>query len=81
MELEDDGLAERLGAHPHALRLTRGGGPPLGPVRVPEDRYLVLGDNRGESADGREFGLVERGAVLGRAVAVYYRSGWAWEPL
>jgi signal peptidase I len=29
------------------------------------DEYLVVGDNRGESTDGLDFGPVSRGAVLG----------------
>jgi len=39
---------------------------------VPADAYFVLGDNRGESDDSREFGAVSRGAVIGRAVLVVW---------
>lgn len=70
----DGGVVERLGA-PHAISLDDGGGPDFGPVTLPRDRYLVLGDNRGNSKDGRFFGLVERDAIKGRAVAVIARSG------
>jgi signal peptidase I len=66
---------ERLGAAVHPVRLTRGGGEDFGPTRVGPDRYLVLGDNRGESHDGRAFGLVERGAIMGRALSVWMRDG------
>ncbi len=52
-----------------------GEGPPFGPARVPDDMLLVLGDNRGNSHDGRSFGFVSRRDVLGRAVAVYLRDG------
>ena len=73
---------EELGAALHPLRLTRGGGADYGPVKVPPDRYLVLGDNRGESHDGRSFGLVERAAIMGRAVGVYMRDGgFSWHGL
>jgi len=34
-----------------------------------------LGDNRGRSYDGRSFGFVESSAILGRARAIYWRSG------
>jgi signal peptidase I len=35
---------------------------------VPADSYLVLGDNRTQSVDGRFFGTVGRDEVIGRAV-------------
>ncbi len=39
-----------------------------GTVTIPEDQYLVLGDNRHNSYDGRCWGLVSRDKVVGRAV-------------
>lgn len=73
---------EELGQRTHPIRLTRGGGPDYGPITVPADRYLVLGDNRGDSRDGRVFGLVEGSAILGRAVACYWgRGGVQWRRL
>ena len=74
-------LYEQLGAADHALRLTRGGGPDWGPVTIPDGRYLVMGDNRGDSRDGRTFGLVTREAILGRALGVIWRGGPTWDPL
>jgi signal peptidase I len=35
---------------------------------VPPDSYLVMGDNRGNSADGREFGPVPQSTIVGRAL-------------
>src|SRR5215467_11929646 len=49
LEHRGDGLHEQLGRADHALRLTHGGGPDWGPVAIPEGRYLVVGDNRGDS--------------------------------
>ena len=68
-------LAELLGDEPHPLRLDRGGGPDLRPTILGPERYLVVGDNRGNSRDGRMFGAVERSAIRGRAFAIYLRGG------
>jgi signal peptidase I len=66
---------EELGAIDHAISLAAGGGPDFGPMRIPAGRYLVLGDNRGNSRDGRYFGLVARDAILGRVEGVVLRHG------
>jgi signal peptidase I len=81
VEQRGNELYEQLGHADHALRLTRGGGPDWGPITIPADRYLVMGDNRGDSHDGRAFGLVSREAILGRALGVFWRSGLTWDGL
>jgi len=43
------------------------------------DEYLVLGDNTGNSLDGRYFGPVKRKDILGRVAWIYSppdRKGW-----
>lgn len=62
--------------------VAEGTGPDFGPVRVPEGTILVLGDNRGNSRDGRSFGWIRVDTVLGRAIAVVARDGRpVYEPL
>lgn len=70
-----DAEVERFGARAVPLDLSDGGGPDIAEGVVPEGHVLVLGDHRGDSRDGRYFGLVRADAVYGRAVAVYWRSG------
>jgi signal peptidase I len=78
----DRGFVEELGGHPHLVTLVADGGPDLPSIRVPEGRYLVLGDNRGNSLDGRFFGWVNRDAILGRATAICVHDGaLVWTPL
>ena len=54
----------------HRIELARTGGSRLstfGPVKVPKDRYLVLGDNRDNSADSRVYGFIPRDEIVGNA--------------
>lgn len=66
---------EHFGAHEVHLNLRDGGGPDVATSTIPAGMGLVLGDHRGNSADGRYFGLVPMKSLYGKASAVYYRSG------
>ena len=44
----------------------------FGPTSVPEGFYLMLGDNRDNSADYRDIGLVSRDRITGRAHTVAF---------
>lgn len=61
--------------HRATLNLRHGGGPDIHGLVIPQGQLLMLGDARGNSVDGRFFGLVRAGDLYGRAVAVYYRRG------
>lgn len=74
---------EVFGERRSALNLARGGGPDIPATVVPAGQVLVLGDYRGNSADGRFFGWVSADRIYGKAVAVYYRrnQGFVWKKL
>jgi len=39
---------------------------------IPPDRYFVMGDNRDPSSDSRYWGFVDRGAIIGRPMVIYW---------
>ena len=77
-----DRKVERFGDRDALLNLTHGGGPDF-EIDVPPGMVLAMGDHRGNSNDGRKFGLIDEKELFGRAVAIYYRrgDGFTWRPL
>ncbi len=45
------------------------------PVKIPAGSYFVLGDNREDSRDSREWGLVPEDYIRGKALLVYWSLG------
>jgi signal peptidase I len=46
-----------------------------GPEVVPPGKLFVMGDNRDNSADGRDWGFLDSSQVKGRAFIIY----WSWD--
>ena len=72
-ENQTNQLIEQLPQRPHNIQLMRAQGSTFdsfSEVRVPPDQYLVLGDNRQNSADSRVHGFIPRAEIIGRAKRV-----------
>lgn len=65
-------IRETVGARTHFIELAPdpSSASTFGPVTVPADRYLMMGDNRDNSFDSRFFGLVPRSEILGQVTRV-----------
>jgi signal peptidase I len=47
----------------------------MSPVKVPENKLFVMGDNRDNSHDSRFWGFVDLSSVKGKAFMIY----WSWD--
>jgi signal peptidase I len=65
-------LNETVGAQQHRIQMLpdRVARRDFAPITIPPEQYLMLGDNRDNSADSRYIGLVPRHLLIGRAVRV-----------
>ena len=51
---------------------TRRSAEEFGPVKVPAESYFMMGDNRSQSCDSREWGSVTRNRLIGKVFATYW---------
>jgi signal peptidase I len=68
-------FAESFDGVKHTVRLSPDAPSPrssFGPVVVPQGEYLMLGDNRDDSADSRYFGYFPRNEIMGRTRRVAF---------
>lgn len=79
-------LTETMGSERHRIQVMPkvDAARSFGPVTIPKDRFLMLGDNRDNSADSRYIGLVPRKLLIGRAervlVSADYQGNWMPRP-
>lgn len=66
-------LGETIDRRTHRIQWLDGvrNAPDFGPIVIPPDQFLMLGDNRDNSADSRYIGLVPRERLIGRAERIF----------
>jgi len=65
-------LIEDLNGVKHLIRISKRAtkASTISPIRVPDDMYLALGDNRDNSLDSRYIGFIPRDEIIGRSRSV-----------
>jgi signal peptidase I len=51
-------------------------GPPIHRQTVPAGEYFMMGDNRSDSLDSRDWGDLQHSLIVGEVLVVIWRHGW-----
>lgn len=77
-------LREEIGSHAYEVQWLADlqNASTFGPLSIPSDQYLMLGDNRDNSADSRYIGLVTRERLIGRVERILVSADILgnWQP-
>jgi len=62
----------RAGQYLYKTFMNLGSRDNYGPIKIPENKYWAMGDNRDNSADSRAWGFVDHDEIVGQGLIIYF---------